>query len=48
MVVGSILDGVIAFFFSIYLILLVALGPGVYTASNRNEYRSRKKNASGE
>jgi hypothetical protein len=27
---------------SIYLILLAALGPGIYSASNRNEYRSRK------
>jgi hypothetical protein len=26
----------------IYLILPAALGPGVYSASNRNEYRSRK------
>jgi hypothetical protein len=25
-----------------YLILLVALGPGVYSASNRNEYQSIK------
>jgi hypothetical protein len=28
--------------FSNYLILSTALGPGVYSASNRNEYRSRK------
>jgi hypothetical protein len=27
------------FFFSIYLFLLAALGPGVYSASNRNEYQ---------
>jgi hypothetical protein len=26
-------------FFSIYLILPTALGPGVYSASNRNEYQ---------
>jgi hypothetical protein len=29
-------------FFSIYLILPAALGPGVYLASNRNEYRGQK------
>jgi hypothetical protein len=29
--------------FSIYLILLAALGPGVYSASNRNDYRKHKK-----
>jgi hypothetical protein len=34
-------------FFSIYLILPAALGPGVYSASNRNEYQ-KKKNVSGE
>jgi hypothetical protein len=28
-------------FFSIYLILLAALGPGVYSASNRNEYQKQ-------
>jgi hypothetical protein len=28
------------FFFSIYLILPAALGPGIYSASNRNEYRT--------
>jgi hypothetical protein len=32
---------------SIYLILPVALGPGVYSASNRNEYQ-KHKNVSGE
>jgi hypothetical protein len=37
-----ILDG------SSYLILLVALGPGVYSASNRNEYQKHKNNVSGE
>jgi hypothetical protein len=30
-------------FFSIYLILPSALGPKVYSASNRNEYRKQKK-----
>jgi hypothetical protein len=35
------------FFFLIYLILPGALGPGVYSASNRNEYQ-KQKNASGE
>jgi hypothetical protein len=33
--------------FSIYLILSAALGPGVYSASNRNEYQKQKNNASG-
>jgi hypothetical protein len=31
-------------FFSIYLILPAALGPGVYSASNRNEYQKQKNN----
>jgi hypothetical protein len=31
-------------FFKIYLILLAALGPGVYSASNRNEYEKHKSN----
>jgi hypothetical protein len=35
-------------FFSIYLILAGALGPGAYSASNRNEYQRQKKNISGE
>jgi hypothetical protein len=35
-------------FFSIYLIFLATLGPGVYSASNRNEYQMRKNNVSGE
>jgi hypothetical protein len=35
-------------FLSIYLILLAALGPGVYSASNRNEYQKHKNNFSGE
>jgi hypothetical protein len=30
-------------FFSIYLNLLATLGPGVYSASNRNEYQKQKK-----
>jgi hypothetical protein len=33
--------------FSIYLIFPAALGPGVYPASNRNEYQ-KQKNVSGE
>jgi hypothetical protein len=33
-------------FFSIYLILPAALGPGVYSASNRNEYQKQKNNVS--
>jgi hypothetical protein len=37
-VAGSIPDEVIGFF-SIDLILPAALGPGVYSASNRNEYQ---------
>jgi hypothetical protein len=28
--------------FAIYLILQAALGPGVYSASNRNEYQQQK------
>jgi hypothetical protein len=31
-------------FFSIYLILPAALGPGVDSASNRNEYQKQKSN----
>jgi hypothetical protein len=34
-------------FFSIYLILLAALGSGVYSASNRNEYQKQKNTISG-
>jgi hypothetical protein len=34
--------------FSIYLILPAALGPGVYSASNRNEYQTQKNNVTGE
>jgi hypothetical protein len=33
---------------SIYLILQAALGPGVYSASNRNEYQKHKNNVSEE
>jgi hypothetical protein len=32
---------------SIYQILPAALGPGVYTASNINEYQKQKNNVSG-
>jgi hypothetical protein len=31
--------------FSIYLILLAAVGPGVYSASNRNEYQKQERNS---
>jgi hypothetical protein len=34
--------------FSIYLILPAALTPGVYSASNRNEYHKENNNVSGE
>jgi hypothetical protein len=34
--------------FSIYLILQAALGPGLHSASNRNEYQKQKNNVSGE
>jgi hypothetical protein len=44
---GSI-PGEVIFFFLIYLILPAALGPGVYSASNRNEYQKHKNNVSGE
>jgi hypothetical protein len=30
-------------FINIYLIISAALGPGVYSASNRNEYWKQKK-----
>jgi hypothetical protein len=36
------------FFVLIYLILPAALGPGVYSASNRNEYQKQKNKVSGE
>jgi hypothetical protein len=45
--VGSGPDKVIEFF-SIYLILQVALGPVVDSASNRNEYQKQRNNVSGE
>jgi hypothetical protein len=35
-------------FFSIYVILPAAPGPGVYSASNRKEYQKQKNNVSGE
>jgi hypothetical protein len=35
-------------FFSIYLIFPAALGPGVYSASNRNDYQKQKNKVSGE
>jgi hypothetical protein len=35
-------------FCSIYLILPTVLGPGVHSASNRNEYKKLKTNVSGE
>jgi hypothetical protein len=35
-------------FVSIYLILPAALGPGIYSASNRNEYQKQKNNISRE
>jgi hypothetical protein len=44
-VVGSRPDEAI---FLIYKILLAALGPGVYSASNRNKYQKQKNNVSGE
>jgi hypothetical protein len=34
--------------FLIYLIFPAALGPVVYSASNRNEYQKQKNNVSGE
>jgi hypothetical protein len=33
---------------SIYIIVTAALGPGVYSASNRNEYQKQNNNVSGE
>jgi hypothetical protein len=32
-------------FFSIYLIIPTALGPEIYSASNRNEYQKQKANS---
>jgi hypothetical protein len=37
----------IALLLLFHLILLAALGPGVYSASNRNEYQKQKNNVSG-
>jgi hypothetical protein len=34
--------------FSIYLILQAALGPGVYSVTDRNEYQKQTNNVSGE
>jgi hypothetical protein len=34
----------IKLFSSLYLILPAALGPGVYSASNKNEYQKHKNN----
>jgi hypothetical protein len=34
--------------FLVYLILPAALDPGVYSASNRNEYQKQNSNVSGE
>jgi hypothetical protein len=34
--------------FSMYLILRAALRPGIYSASNRNEYQKQKEQVSGE
>jgi hypothetical protein len=34
--------------FLIYLILPAAIGSGVYSGSNRNEYQKQKTNVSGE
>jgi hypothetical protein len=34
-------------FSSVYLILLAALGPGVRSSSNRNDYQKLKNNVSG-
>jgi hypothetical protein len=36
-------DGVIDFFFLIYPILQAALGPGVYSAYNRNEHQQQNE-----
>jgi hypothetical protein len=35
-------------FFSIYLIFTAALGPGIYSVLNRNEYQKQKNNVSWE
>jgi hypothetical protein len=46
-VMGSSPDEIVEFLL-MYLILPAALGPGVHSASNRNEYQKEKKNVSGE
>jgi hypothetical protein len=46
-VAGSRPDELIEYF-SIYLILPAGLGPGVYSASNRNEYQKHKNDVFGE
>jgi hypothetical protein len=46
-VTGSRLDEVNQFF-SIDLILPAAISPGVYSATNINEYQKQKNNVSGE
>jgi hypothetical protein len=40
---AELVDGIL-----IYLILPATLSPGVYSASNRNEYQKQKNNVSGE
>jgi hypothetical protein len=35
-------------YFSIYLILPAAIGPGGYSTSNKNEYQKQINNVSGE
>jgi hypothetical protein len=47
-IAGSRTDEVDDFFYIIYLILPAALGPGLHSASNRNEYQKQKNNVSGE
>jgi hypothetical protein len=47
-VAGSRPDEMNDSFFSIYLILPAALGPGVHSASNIDEYQKQKNNVSGE
>jgi hypothetical protein len=41
-------DGGKLIFFAIHLILLAALGPGVHSASSRNEYQKQRNIVSGE
>jgi hypothetical protein len=45
---SQVLENWAGYFFSIYLIFPTALGPGVYSASNRNEYQRQKNIVSGE